>query len=119
MVGWIRSQVRETAGIVLIDRSRGLLCLLFAARQVHWYCFWRAEPATPLESVSPGFGRDLYLTVVFVDDDVVGDMQTQSRAGARSLRSKEGFENAPLDLGGNTGPVVDDLDYDVAVFWCR
>ena len=94
------------------------LCCVCCSRLARFTGIASGEPNRQRHSKTciPGFGRDLYLTVVFVDDDIVGDMQTQSRAGARSLRSKEGFENAPLDLGGNSGPVVDDLDYDVAVF---
>jgi hypothetical protein len=60
-------------------------------------------------------GRDLDLTVVLVDDDIVGDVQAQSRADAGTLGGKEGFEDAVLDLGWNPGPVVDDFDNGVAV----
>src|SRR5215210_2857556 len=68
-----------------------------------------------LEARLSRYGRDLDLTVVLVDDDVVGDVQAQSRADAGTLRGKEGFENAALNLGGDPGPVVDDFDNGVAV----
>jgi len=45
-------------------------------------------------------GGDLKLSPVLVDDDVVGDMQAKARAYARSLRGKEGLENARLNLRG-------------------
>src|SRR5215211_2023136 len=62
-----------------------------------------------------GFGRDLKLPTVLVDDDVVGDVQAQARADARSFRGKEGFEDARLNLRGYPRSVVDDLDHNNAV----
>ena len=47
---------------------------------------------------------------MLMDDDVVCDMQAQACASTRSFRSKEGFENARLDLGRDSWPVVDGLD---------
>jgi hypothetical protein len=64
----------------------------------------------------PRFGSYLDLTTMLVDDDVVGDMQSQARADTGSLRSKEGFENARLSLGRNPWAVVGDLNDYVAVF---
>jgi hypothetical protein len=49
---------------------------------------------------------------VLVDDDVVGYMQTKSRAYAGSLRGIEGLENARLNLWGYPRSVVDDFDGD-------
>src|SRR5215211_396582 len=57
-----------------------------------------------------GFGSDLNLPPVLVDDDVVGDVQAQARADARSFCGKEGFEDARLDLWGYPRSVVDDVD---------
>jgi hypothetical protein len=53
---------------------------------------------------------DLDLATMLMDDDVVCDMQAQACASTRSFRSKEGFENARLDLGRDSWPVVDGLD---------
>src|ERR687893_2972195 len=57
-------------------------------------------------------GRDLKLSPVLVDDDVVGDMQAKARAYAGSLRGKEGLENARLNLRRYPRSVVDDVDRD-------
>src|SRR5215203_3477101 len=57
-----------------------------------------------------GFGGDLNLSPVLVDDDVVCDVQAQARADAGSFRGKEGFEDARLDLRGYPRSVVDDFD---------
>src|ERR671917_2254926 len=77
---------------------------------------WQRYPELRLSR----FGSYLDLAVVLVDDDVVGDMHTQACADTRSLRSKEGFENAWLNLGRNPRPVVGDLDNDnVIVFGIR
>jgi hypothetical protein len=53
---------------------------------------------------------------MLMDDDIISDMQTQACASTRSLRSKERFEDARLNLERNPRPVVDDLDCYVAVF---
>src|SRR5919107_4903220 len=54
-------------------------------------------------------GRDLKLSPVLVDDDVVGDMQAKARAYAGILRRVEGLENARLNLLGYSWSVVDDV----------
>jgi hypothetical protein len=57
-------------------------------------------------------GRDLDLSPVLVDDDVVGDVQAKARAYTGSLRGKEGLENARLNLRGDPRSLVDDVDRD-------
>src|SRR5215212_129494 len=53
---------------------------------------------------------------MLVDDDVVGDVQAQACAGTGGFGGKEGLEDTRLSFGWNPWPIVDDLDYDVALF---
>jgi hypothetical protein len=77
---------------------------------------WQCYPEARLSR----FRSYLELAVMLVYDDVVGDMQTQACTDTGSLRSKEGFEYARLNLGRNPRPVVGDLDNDeVVVFGIR
>jgi hypothetical protein len=56
---------------------------------------------------------------MLVEDDVVCDVQSQAGANTGTFRSKERFEDAALNPGGNPRPVVDNFDHDFAVFGVR
>src|SRR5215213_10058151 len=99
---------------LLIQGSRGLGatssdCCSFGLTGI---AFGEADRQHHSEAGLAGFGRDLKLPTVLVDDDVVGDVQAQARADARSFRGKEGFEDARLNLRGYPRSVVDDVDRD-------
>src|ERR1700716_516899 len=56
------------------------------------------------------------VAVVATDDDAIADVQTEAGAVANVLGREERFEDAPLQLGRNSGPGVADLDKDPIVF---
>ena len=62
---------------------------------------------------------NLDLAMMLMDDDIVGDMQAQAWTNARGLRSKEGVEDARLNLGWDPWPVVYDLNSHVAICGVR
>ena len=47
---------------------------------------------------------------MLVGDNIVGDVQAQTRANARALSRKEGVKDASLNLGWDPWPVVDNFD---------
>ena len=53
---------------------------------------------------------------MLVEDDVVCDVQSQAGANTGTFRSKERFEDAVLNPGGNPRPVIDDFDHNFAAF---
>ena len=52
-----------------------------------------------------------------VDDNIVRDMETQSRTLPGRLGCKERLKDPGLDVGRDAGTVIRDLDYNVTI--CR